>query len=105
MKKTAIGIVAGLLLACVALAQQATKVQGWITDGKCAAKGGDLSNAACAKKCAAAGEKLVLVADKDKKIYTVENQDAVKGHEGHHVVVAGQVKGDTIHVESVDMAQ
>ena len=31
------------------------------------------------------------------------NQDALKGHEGHHVAVTGHIKGDSIHVESVKM--
>ncbi len=104
MRRIAIGIFAVLLAAFFTLAQETTKIDGYITDAKCGAKAGaDLSNAACAKKCAEAGEKLVLVGDKDKKLYAVENQDAVKGHEGHHVTVTGHVKGDSIHVEKVDM--
>jgi len=33
----------------------------------------------------------------------VDNAETLKGHEGHHVAVTGQVKGDSIHVESVKM--
>jgi hypothetical protein len=33
----------------------------------------------------------------------VENPDALKGHEGHHVAVSGKVTGDTIHVTGVKM--
>jgi hypothetical protein len=104
MKRITIGFFALVFLACVAMAQQSTKIEGWITDAKCGAKAGaDLSNAACAKKCADAGEKLVLVSDKDKKLYAVDNQDAVKGHEGHHVSVTAHVNGDSIHVDKLDM--
>ncbi|HMF89001.1 MAG TPA: hypothetical protein VKL40_00045 [Candidatus Angelobacter sp.] len=100
----AVAFVAGIMLAQSSPAKSES-VTGWITDAKCAAKGGDLSNADCAKKCAEAGEKLVLVTDKDKKILAVENQDALKGHEGHYVNVTGTVTGDTIHVTKVAMAK
>jgi hypothetical protein len=104
MRRIAVGFFAIVFVACVAMAQQTTKIEGYITDAKCGAKAGaDLSNAACAKKCVEAGEKLVLVTDKDRKLYAVDNQDAVKGHEGHHVRVTGTVNGDSIHVEKVDM--
>lgn len=104
MKKISVGVLALAFVACVAMAQKTTKIEGWITDAKCGAiAGSDPSNAACAKKCAEAGEKLVFVGDKDKKLYAVDNQDAVKGHEGHHVSVTGRVTGDSIHVEKVDM--
>jgi hypothetical protein len=33
----------------------------------------------------------------------VDNPDALKGHEGHHVAVTGQLTGDSIHVGSVKM--
>ena len=51
----------------------------------------------------AAGEKMVVVTDGDSKVLAVDNQDALKGHEGHHVAVTGKVKGDSIHVEDVKM--
>jgi hypothetical protein len=46
---------------------------------------------------------MVVVTDSDQKILNVENPDALKGHEGHHVAVSGHVTGDTIHVMSVKM--
>jgi hypothetical protein len=46
---------------------------------------------------------MVVVTDADQKILTVDNPDALKGHEGHHVAVTGQVTGDSIHVESTKM--
>ena len=50
--------------------------------------------------------KPALKADSDGKVWTVENPDAVKGHEGHHVNVSGHpdAKKNTIHVMSVEMA-
>ena len=46
---------------------------------------------------------MVVVTDGDQKILTVDNPDALKGHEGHHVAVSGHVTGDGIHVMSVKM--
>ena len=39
----------------------------------------------------------------DQKVLMVDNPDALKGHEGHHIAVTGHVKGDSIHVESAKM--
>jgi len=46
-----------------------------------------------------------FVADKDKTNWTIINPEAVKGHEGHHVVVSAHVYPDKneIHVMSVKM--
>ena len=84
-------------------AGKSTTVNGYVSDAKCAAKGGSASHAACAKKCADAGEKLVIVTDSDQKVLAVDNQDALKGHEGHHVSVTGTQSGDSIHVGGVKM--
>jgi len=77
---------------------------GWISDSKCGVKGANAEHAACAKKCIDAGEKPVLVTDKDQKVVGIDNPDAVKGHEGHHVQVTGTMddKG-MLHVDKVTM--
>ena len=82
---------------------KSTTVNGWVSDSKCGVKGANASHAACAKKCAGAGEKLVIVTDSDQKVLTVDNQDALKGHEGHHVAVTGTQNGDSVHVNGVKM--
>jgi hypothetical protein len=94
-----------LLLAVVSADDmgKAQTVNGWVSDSKCGAKGANAGAAACTKKCIDAGATAVVVTDGDSKVLTVENADALKGHEGHHVAVTGQVKGDSIHVESVKM--
>ena len=107
MKKIAFAVLAMALMASLSLAKtkdaapktKTEKINGWISDAKCGAK----VNADCAKKCADAGEKLIVVSDKDKKIYQVENQDAVKAHAGHHVRVTAPDNNGTLHVEKVDM--
>src|SRR5271154_1928247 len=78
-------------------------VNGWVVDAKCGAKGANAGGEACTKKCAAAGEKMVIVTDGDSKVLAVDNQDALKGHEGHHVAVTGTVSKDSIHVGSLKM--
>jgi hypothetical protein len=80
---------------------KSTKMSGWVSDEKCGAK--DIDNAACAKKCAESGSKLVFVSEKDKTVINVDNQDALKGHEGHHVSVTGKLDNGTLHVDNVAM--
>ena len=82
---------------------KSTTVNGWVSDSKCGAKGANAGAAACTKKCIEGGASAVVVTDGDNKVLAVENGDALKGHEGHHVAVTGHVKGDSIHVESVKM--
>lgn len=90
---------------CLAVAVMASPKEGswtgYVSDAKCGAK----VDAACAKKCADAGEARVFVNDADKNVLKVSNQDALKGHEGHHVKVNGSVDGDTLTVASVSMVQ
>ena len=110
MKKIALTLLAIACLATLSLAKDDAKdkgkketVSGWVSDAKCGAKGANADHAACAKKCADAGEKLVVVKDGDNSIIAVTNQDALKGHEGHHVKVTGTQSADGMHVDKVAM--
>jgi hypothetical protein len=85
----------------VSFAADSTTVNGYVSDSKCGAKG--KTNAECTKKCLQSGAKMVVVTDKGDQILTVDNPDALAGHEGHHVAVTGTVTGDSIHVDSVKM--
>ncbi|HXJ42174.1 MAG TPA: hypothetical protein VNH18_23045 [Bryobacteraceae bacterium] len=78
-------------------------VKGWVVDDKCGAKGANAAGEACTKKCLAAGAKMVVVTDGDQKVLMVDNPDALKGHEGHHMAITGTEKGDSIHVDSMKM--
>jgi hypothetical protein len=82
---------------------KSTTVNGWVVDDKCGAKGANAAGEACTKKCLAAGAKMVIVTDGDQKVVSVENPDALKGHEGHHVAVTGSMSKDAMHVSSVKM--
>jgi hypothetical protein len=55
----------------------------------------------------AEGDKITFVADKDQKSWAVDNPDALKGHEGHHVKVKAHVAADkgSIHVMEVKMIE
>jgi hypothetical protein len=87
----------------LAFAGDAQTVNGYITDDKCGAKGAHAGMEDCAKKCIGAGSPAVVVTDSDQKVLTIDNPDAIKGHEGHHVAVTGHVSGDKIHVDSLKM--
>ena len=106
MKRKFAMLLAFALVAGVAAWASTTSVTGYISDDKCGAKGANASAEACTKKCIAGGAKAVMVSDKDQSILTIDNPDAVKGHEGHHVTVTGTVDSTkkTIHVASVKMA-
>jgi len=82
---------------------KSTTVNGWVVDDKCGAKGANAGAEACTKKCLAAGAKMVIVTDGDSKVLAVDNPDALKGHEGHHIAATGSVKGESIHVDSANM--
>ncbi|MBV9179848.1 MAG: hypothetical protein JO356_00935 [Acidobacteria bacterium] len=84
-------------------AADATTVNGYVSDSKCGAKGANPKAAACTKKCIQGGAKMVVVTDGEQKVLTVDNPDALSGHEGHHVAVTGEVNGDSIHVDNVKM--
>jgi len=84
-------------------AANAETINGWVSDAKCGVKGASASHADCTKKCEEAGAKLVIVNDKDQSIVNVDNQDSLKGHEGHHVAVTGALTGDSMHVDKVKM--
>lgn len=98
MKKV---LAVGLLLAGGAFAASWT---GVISDEHCGAKHLALTpeDKACINTCVKGGSPAVFVAA-DNKIYKIDNQGAVKNHLGQKVTITGDMKGDTIHVDSVKM--
>jgi hypothetical protein len=44
-----------------------------------------------------------FVSDKDGKSWTISNPEAVKGHEGHHVILKAHVSADTGSVDVVSL--
>jgi hypothetical protein len=102
-----VSMVMALLLVIAAGADdtKSNKINGWVSDVMCGAKGANAGHADCAKKCAEGGQMVVFVSDAEKKVWTVENPEALKGHEGHHVAITGQpdaTKG-SVRIDSVEM--
>jgi hypothetical protein len=79
---------------------------GWISDDMCGAKNAGQAGAECASRCVKEhGAKYVFVNDSDKKIYTIDAQDKVAPHAGHHVVVKGTMDGGALKLTSIEMAK
>ncbi len=93
-------VLTAALMATVSLCMAGEWV-GYVSDKKCAKP--DEGHAECARNCVKDGEPIVFVNDIDKKVYEIENPDAVKDHVGHKVVLTGKADGDRIHVDSVKM--
>jgi hypothetical protein len=77
---------------------------GYISDSTCGAKGANEKAGQCTTKCVKDGAKYVFVNDADKKVYLIDAQDKVAAHAGHHVTVKGTVDGDTLKLDSIEMA-
>jgi len=67
-------------------------------EAKAADKGKDISLTGWVKE---EGGKTVFVNDKDQQNWDIYNQDAVKGHEGHHVKVKAKLD-ESNHSMNVD---
>jgi hypothetical protein len=95
MRKTATILLALCLLGCFSLLAQDTMNQ-------------DASKSSAAMKSTSITGKISddgksFVSDKDGKSYTIDNPDAVKGHEGHHVTLKAKVNSDTGEVSVVSL--
>jgi len=98
MKKLMMMIFAFGLLTSLSLAAQDTMKQ-------------DNTKASTTTKAASLTGKIsedgkTFVSDKDGKSWSIDNPDAVKGHEGHHVTLKAHVSADagTVDVVSLKMA-
>lgn len=104
MKKLFCAITAFVLLCAVAAWAGDSTMTGWIVDQKCGAKGAHAGAEACSKRCIEGGSPAVFVNDANKEVIAIHNQDAIKGHEGHHVKVTGEMMDGSLHVDKVEMA-
>ena len=108
MKKATVMLLTVLALVAVALPLAAAGTKGtwtgWITDSKCVAKGANAEHKACAEKCLAEGKKLVFYNNANKKIYSLDKQDAAKANIGYEVKVTGEATGAAIKVDSIEAA-
>jgi hypothetical protein len=73
---------------------------GFVEDQKCSTNPEMKSNAACAQKCIKGGSPAVLVTP-DGTIYKISNQDKIVASAGMNVTVIGELKGDTLTIDTV----
>ena len=99
MKKLTAVAALALGLAAVGMAAE---FKGFVEDTKCSTNPAMKNDAECAQKCIKGGSPAVLVTD-EGKIYKISNQAKITDHAGMKVIVAGDLKGDTITVASVKM--
>ena len=102
MKKTSLVLLAfTLTMGAIALAQYGTTPSG---DQK---KSDTMKSKTVSISGKISTDGQSLVSDKDGKSWTISNPEAVKGHEGHHVIVTAQAdkaKGE-LQVVSLKMAK
>lgn len=105
MRKPIVFLVATMLLLQVALTASAkTKsitVTGWVSDEGCGALHTKPGGEDCILKCLRGGahvghpewkpQRMVFVTDEGQKIWVVVNPKALKGLEGKHVTITGQL--------------
>jgi hypothetical protein len=89
------------LMAVFAAAACAETWSGTISDDACGAKhtAATPADQRCAASCIKSGGKAVFVSG--DKVYNIDNQGAIKGHEGQKVTITGNMTGDVIHIDSV----
>jgi hypothetical protein len=104
MKRVLATLACLALLSAMAMAGGST-MTGYIVDEKCGAKGAHAGAEDCAKKCLEAGAKPVFVADNSQEVLHLDNPEAIKGHEGHHVNVTGKVTDGVLHIDKLAMAE
>jgi len=96
MKKT----LGSLTLACILAASMVTFAQDTM-------KQDNMKSDTSAKAASLAGkisdDGKTFVSDKDGKSWTISNPEAVKGHEGHHVILKAHVSADTASVDVVSL--
>jgi len=106
MKTRFFFLTSAALLAASVLSAADGSWTGYISDDMCGAKNAGEAGAECTSKCVKEhGAKYVFVNDADKKVYTIDAQDKVAAHAGHHVVVKGTVDGNALKLTSIEMAK
>lgn len=99
---------AGLALGLFGAAAPAATWRGWLSDEQCArgrASGGVYTgtNPDCARRCVAAGAKIVLIDADHKAIIKIENQAQAHENIGDYVEVEGSVDPaqQLLHIDSL----
>lgn len=93
-------------LAVVSAQAADSSITGWISDSMCGAKHAG-SGAACVKKCIDSGMKPVFVDEAKKKVWSIDNPDAVKAFYGDKVNVTATADSSkmSVHIDSIAEAK
>lgn len=83
-------------------AAKPVRVVGWVSDGHCGAAHMKPGGAACVRKCIAGAEHLnpdwkpggMVFVTEDKKVWRVDNPDALWGHESRQLEVLATVDAE-----------
>lgn len=107
----ALALCVAFLPASVGFAEEKpSTVTGWVSDEACGTQHTKGGGADCVRKCMRGGasvghpewkpQRMVFVADPNAEIWIVENPEALKGHEGDHITLTGQLdpKAKTVRV-------
>ena len=96
----------GLALSLAAVSAFGASMTGYVSDAKCgkAHTDGSEKSIKCVQGCVKSGVAPVFVSG--DKIYKIDDASKAKvmDHLGHKVTVNGSVEGDTLTIESVEMA-
>lgn len=103
MKKLTVAFV--LVLSLFAISAMAGEWTGWVEDSKCAKaeKADYAGHEGCAAKCIKGGASPVFVTG--GKVLKIDDASKVADHIGHNVKITGEVSGDTLKVEHVEMVK
>ena len=104
-----------LALASPAIAREKTaRATGWVSDENCGAEHTKPGGAGCIRKCMKGGQDIghpewkpqraVFVSDADKKVWIVQNPEAMRGREGEHVKLTGRFDAARNSVRVVEVA-
>lgn len=109
-----LALAVSLVLGVAAFAREkTTTLTGWVSDENCGAKHTRAGGAGCIKKCMRGGQDIghpewkpqraVFVADRDGKVWIVENPETIQGQEGRHVTIVGRLDAakNTVRVKQV----
>jgi hypothetical protein len=92
--------VVALIAMGIAASGMAAEFKGFIEDQACAGKSEMKGNASCAKSCVKSGSPAVFVTE-DGTVYKIANQAKIVNHAGENVTVTGDLKGDSLTIQSV----
>src|SRR5580698_10229921 len=84
----------------LAASVMAADFKGFVQDEKCSTVPAMKGNAQCAQMCIKGGSPAVLVTP-DGKIYKIANQGKIAEMAGKNVTVTGNLKGDTLTIDTV----